>query len=128
MEITLDKAKELLQIDCQDILKLPGVIEALHVLAHETCRLGNELPDKILGAYSYYEGQLNGIEIGLALLNRLPKATKRPLVLSHDEIEYDTEPAALEYYCTACGHGDIFDDHIYCPYCGALFFNAGEKE
>ena len=64
-EITVDKAKELLTKECKDMLKLPGLIETLHVLAHETCRLGNELEEKVLGAYSYYEGQLNGLEVAL---------------------------------------------------------------
>lgn len=127
-EITIDYVKQLLSKESEDVLKLPGLIEALHVVAQETCRLGNSLEEKVLGSYSFYEGQLNGIEIAIHLINKLPKATKRPLTLSHDEIEYDTEPAVLEYYCTTCGHGDIFDDHIYCPYCGAMFIEEENND
>ena len=120
-EITVDKAKELLTKECMDVLKLPGLIEALHVLAHETCRIGNELENKTLGEYSNYEGQLNGLEIALFLLDRLPKAKKRPALLSHDEIEYDEKPEVLEYFCSVCGQHDIYEEDHFCKNCGAYF-------
>lgn len=123
-EITVDKAKELLTKECKDMLKFPGLIETLHVLAHETCRLGNELEEKVLGEYSYYEGQLNGLEIALYLINRLPKAEKRPSLLSHDEIEYDTKPKVLKYFCTACGQDEIEEEDRFCKNCGAYFQEA----
>ena len=128
-EITVDKAKELLTKECLDVLKLPGLIETLHVLAHETCRLGNELEEKerTLGTYSYYEGQLNGLEIALYLINRLPKAEKRPSLLSHDEIEYDTKPKVLEYFCTACGQDEIGEEDHFCKNCGAYFQEAANE-
>ena len=120
-EITVDKAKELLTKECMDVLKLPGLIETLHVLAHETCRLGNELEEKTLGSYSYYESQLNGLEMALFLIDRLPKAKKRPALLSHDEIEYDTKPEVLEYFCSVCGHDGVEKEDRFCRNCGAYF-------
>lgn len=114
-EITLDKAKELLTKECLDVLKWPGVEEALHVLAEETARLGNELPEKILGEFSYYEGQLNGLHIALCLINRLPKAKKLPWICEAADHPY------TRYKCECCRNDEVDIEDNYCSRCGALF-------
>lgn len=116
--ITLDEVKELLTKDCTTILMLPGVIDTLHTLANETARLGNEVEIQTLSAFDYYKGQLNGLEMALALLDRLPMPTKRPSTIINEEEE---DPIVIDYFCSVCGEDEIDIDDYYCPHCGGLF-------
>ena len=93
----------------------------IYAIGQKSMALALEVKEPTLATYDHYLGRVEGIQMVHKLLG-LTKAKKIPSTIIHDDIEFDNDPNVIEYSCGGCGHGDIFEDHIYCPYCGVTFY------
>ena len=74
-KLTVEQALE--RVNKWDSLTLKEAKAALIALYDGVVDKANALPKKIIGSYSYYEGELNGIALAFKLLNKL----------NHDEVK-----------------------------------------
>ena len=68
-EMTEEEA--LKKLNSQESVTPKESMDILMSLCNSVDKRAGELPEKILGSYSYYEGQLNGLLIAIKLFTRL---------------------------------------------------------
>lgn len=73
-KLTEEQALE--KLNSQDSLIIKEANDILYSLCDAVNDRAANLPEKILGAYSYYEGEFNGLDIAIRLLNKLNNTNK----------------------------------------------------
>ena len=72
-EMTEEEA--LKKLNSQEPVTPKETMDILMSICNSVDKRAGELPERILGAYSYYEGQLNGLLIAIKLFTRLNQSS-----------------------------------------------------
>ena len=68
------------KLNSQEPVTPKETVDILMSICNSVDKRAGDLPEKIIGAYSYYEGQLNGLLMAIKLFTRLdqssPQVTK----------------------------------------------------
>ena len=67
----LTEEQALEKFNSQEYLTIKEVKDILYSLCDAVNDHAAKLPEKILGSYSYYEGEFNGMDIAIRLLSKL---------------------------------------------------------
>ena len=77
-EMTEEQALQ--KLNSQEPVTPKETVDILMSICNSVDKRAGDLPEKIIGAYSYYEGQLNGLLMAIKLFTRLdqssPQVTK----------------------------------------------------